>query len=107
MPVWYVQSTGYKAYAPAALPPDPPLLYDGPLQTQLSTADRDLSLDWTRSPHCCRTRICSWQSYVNHEACSLQIEGTQCSLEDVLAFEADAVRDDTPVGEVVATTSEP
>lgn len=42
--------------------------------------------------------------YVRHEAVlSSQIEGTQSTLEDVLAFEADALRDDTPkdVEEVV------
>jgi Fic family protein len=97
------QSTGYKAYAPAALPPDPPLLYDGPLQTQLSTADRDLArLDAIAS--LLPNPDLFVAMYVNHEAVlSSQIEGTQSSLEDVLAFEADAVRDDTPkdVEEVV------
>ena len=35
--------------------------------------------------------------YVRHEAVqSSQIEGTQSTLEDVLAFEADAVEADTP-----------
>jgi hypothetical protein len=36
------QSTGYRAFVPAPLPPDPPLSYDGSLQTLLATADRDL-----------------------------------------------------------------
>ena len=42
--------------------------------------------------------------YVRHEAVlSSQIEGTQSTLEDVLAYEAEAIRDDTPrdVEEVV------
>jgi len=39
---WLQQPTGYRAVVPAPLPPDPPLLIDGPLQTLLSQADRDL-----------------------------------------------------------------
>ena len=36
------QSTGYKAFIPAPLPPEPPIAYSGELQTLLSTADRDI-----------------------------------------------------------------
>ncbi|MCU0775155.1 MAG: Fic family protein, partial [Ideonella sp.] len=36
------QSTGYKAFVPAPLPPDPPLALTGELQTLLSNADRDI-----------------------------------------------------------------
>ncbi len=36
------QSTGYKAFIPAPLPPVPPLEYSGELQTLLSHADRDM-----------------------------------------------------------------
>ncbi len=97
------QSTGYKAFMPAALPPQPPLVYDGPLQTLLSAADRDIGrLDALAS--LLPNPDLFVAMYVRHEAVlSSQIEGTQSTLEDVLAFEADALRDDTPrdVEEVV------
>ena len=100
----YIQQlTGYRAFVPASLPPDPPLAYDGELQTLLSTADRDLArLDAIAS--LLPNPDLFVAMYVRHEAVlSSQIEGTQSTLEDVLAFEADALRDDTPkdVSEVV------
>ncbi len=97
------QSTGYRAFVPSPLPPDPPVAYDGELQTLLSTADRDLArLDAIAS--LLPNPDLFVAMYVRHEAVlSSQIEGTQSTLEDVLAFEADAVREDTPkdVQEVV------
>jgi len=33
------QPTGYRAFAPAALPPDPPVALGGPLRELLSQAD--------------------------------------------------------------------
>ena len=100
----YVQQpTGYKAFLPAPLPPDPPLAYDGELQTLLSAADRDIGrLDALAA--LLPNPDLFVAMYVRHEAVlSSQIEGTQSTLEDVLAFEADALRDDTPrdVEEVV------
>ena len=97
------QPTGYRAFVPTPLPPDPPVVYDGELQTLLSTADRDLArLDAIAS--LLPNPDLFVAMYVRHEAVlSSQIEGTQSTLEDVLAFEADAVREDTPkdVEEVV------
>jgi Fic family protein len=97
------QTTGYRAFVPAPLPPDPPLAYDGTLQTLLSNADRDLArLDAIAA--LLPNSDLFVAMYVRHEAVlSSQIEGTQSTLEDVLAYEADAVRDDTPkdVAEVV------
>jgi Fic family protein len=97
------QSTGYKAFVPAPLPPDPPLQFDGEMQTLLSAADRDLArLDAIAS--LLPNPDLFVAMYVRHEAVlSSQIEGTQSTLEDVLAFEADGTRDDTPkdVAEVV------
>lgn len=97
------QPTGYKAFIPAPLPPDPPVVYDGALQTLLSEADRNIGrLDALASMLPNPDLFVAM--YVRHEAVlSSQIEGTQSTLEDVLAFEADAVRDDTPkdVEEVV------
>lgn len=97
------QTTGYKAYMPAPLPPDPPLNYSGELQTALSEADRNIGrLDALASMLPNPDLFVAM--YVRHEAVlSSQIEGTQSTLEDVLAFEADALRDDAPkdVEEVV------
>ena len=97
------QTTGYRAFVPNPLPPDPPLTYSGELQTLLSDADRDLArLDAIAS--LLPNPDLFVAMYVRHEAVlSSQIEGTQSTLEDVLAFEADALRDDTPkdVEEVV------
>mgnify|MGYP006352080621 CR=1 FL=1 len=97
------QTTGYRAFMPEPLPPDPPIAYNGELQTLLSTADRDLArLDAIAS--LLPNPDLFVAMYVRHEAVlSSQIEGTQSTLEDVLAFEADAVREDTPkdVEEVV------
>lgn len=90
------QATGYRAFLPAPLPPDPPLAYDGELQTLLSAADRDIGrLDALAA--LLPNPDLFVAMYVRHEAVlSSQIEGTQSTLEDVLAFEADALRDDTP-----------
>lgn len=98
-----LQSSGYKAFIPAPLPPRPPIEFSGELQTLLSDADRDLArLDAIAS--LLPNPDLFVAMYVRHEAVlSSQIEGTQSTLEDVLAFEADGARDDTPkdVEEVV------
>ena len=97
------QPTGYKAFIPAPLQPVPPIAYSGELQTLLSAADRDIGrLDALAS--LLPNPDLFVAMYVRHEAVlSSQIEGTQSTLEDVLAFEAEAVRNDTPkdVAEVV------
>lgn len=97
------QSTGYNAFVPAPLPPDPPLALNGELQTLLSNADRDIGrLDALAA--LLPNPDLFVAMYVRHEAVlSSQIEGTQSTLEDVLAFEADSQRDDAPrdVEEVV------
>lgn len=36
------QSTGCRAFVPAPLPPDPPLVHEGELKTLLSAAGRDI-----------------------------------------------------------------
>jgi Fic family protein len=98
-----LQPTGYKAFIPAPLPPQPPVAFSGEIQTLLSDADRDLArLDAIAS--LLPNPDLFVAMYVRHEAVlSSQIEGTQSTLEDVLAFEADGTRDDTPkdVEEVV------
>ena len=90
------QATGYRAFVPEPLPPEPPIVFDGELQTWLSNADRDLArldaiADVLPNPDLFVAM------YVRHEAVlSSQIEGTQSTLEDVLAFETAATADDAP-----------
>ena len=90
------QTTGYRAFVPEPLPPEPPIVFDGELQTWLSNADRDLArldaiADVLPNPDLFVAM------YVRHEAVlSSQIEGTQSTLEDVLAFETAATADDAP-----------
>ncbi len=100
----YVRETaGYRAFYPAPLPPDPPVRIEGELQQKLSRADRALGrLDGsiTTLPHPDLFVL----MYVRKEAVlSSQIEGTQSSLQDLLAAEAHVLTKRTPkdVGEVV------
>jgi len=83
------QPQGYRAFIPASLPPDPPLVMDAELLRLLSDADRDLGrLDGvaTMLPNA----DLFVAMYVRHEAVlSSQIEGTQSTLEDVLEFEVE------------------
>ncbi|HSJ65407.1 MAG TPA: Fic family protein [Gemmatimonadaceae bacterium] len=83
------QAAGYRAFIPAPLPPDPPLRLDGALRVLLSQADRALGrLDGSvvTLPN---PELFVFM-YVRKEAVlSSQIEGTQSSLQDVLAAEAD------------------
>lgn len=82
------QLTGYRAFIPLPLPPDPPLRIEGPLQTELSQADRALGrLDGAVSSM--PNPDLFVLMYVRKEAVlSSQIEGTQSSLQDLLAAEA-------------------
>ncbi len=82
------QLTGYRAFLPADLPPDPAVNISGPLQVMLSEADRALgrldgSIQTLPNPDLFVAM------YVRKEAVlSSQIEGTQSSLQDLLAAEA-------------------
>ena len=97
------QPTGYRAFHPAALPPDPPVHIDANLQVLLSRADRALgrldgSIQTLPNPDL------FVYMYVRKEAVlSSQIEGTQSSLQDVLAAEAKILSPNSPrdVDEVV------
>lgn len=97
------QSTGYRAFVPEPLPPQPDIDYDGELRTLLSNADRDLArLDAIAA--LLPNPDLFVAMYVRHEAVlSSQIEGTQSTLEDVLAFEMEATHNHAPkdVDEVV------
>ena len=100
---YFRQTTGYSAFVPEALPPDPPVEISGELQVLLSQADRvlgrlDGSIQTLPNPDLFVLM------YVRKEAVlSSQIEGTQSSLQDVLAAEAKVLSPDRPqdVGEVV------
>lgn len=82
------QPSGYRAFIPAPLPPDPPVRLSGELLALLSRADRALGrLDG--SIHTLPHPDLFVAMYVRKEAVlSSQIEGTQSSLQDVLAAEA-------------------
>lgn len=82
------QPTGYRAFLPAPLPPDPPVRLEGELQGLLSRADRALGrLDG--SVQTLPNPDLFVFMYVRKEAVlSSQIEGTQSSLQDLLSAEA-------------------
>jgi len=83
------QATGYRAFIPASLPPSPPVVLGGELHALLSRADRELGrLDGsvTTLPNPDFLVF----MYVRKEAVlSSQIEGTQSSLQDLLAAETE------------------
>jgi Fic family protein len=97
------QISGYRAFIPAPLPPDPPPAMDTEMWRLLSDADRALGrLDGVTSV--LPNPDLFLAMYVRHEAVlSSQIEGTQSTLEDILRFEADERGRDLPkdVDEVV------
>src|SRR5688572_28163504 len=82
------QPAGYRAFLPAPLPPKPPLTLTGKLPGLLSAADRALGrLDG--SVLTLPNPDLFVFMYVRKEAVlSSQIEGTQSSLQDLLAAEA-------------------
>lgn len=100
---YMAQPTGYHAFIPAALPPAPPIRMEGELQSLLSLADRALgrldgSIQTLPNPDLFVFM------YVRKEAVlSSQIEGTQSSLQDLLAAEAHILSPERPkdVDEVV------
>ncbi len=100
---YLTQTTGYRAFIPAPLPPHPPLDFSGELHVLLSQADRALGrLDG--SIKTLPNQDLFVFMYVRKEAVlSSQIEGTQSSLQDVLAAEAKILSADRPqdVDEVV------
>ena len=89
------QPTGYQAFIPAPLPPEPPVQIER-LQSLLSQADwalgrLDGSIETLPNPDL------FVYMYVRKEAVlSSQIEGTQSSLQDLLAAEAKILAPDRP-----------
>lgn len=98
------QPQGYRAFLPSPLPPEPPVRLAGDLQRLLSEADRSLGrLDG--SVQTLPNPDLFVFMYVRKEAVlSSQIEGTQSSLQDLLAAEAQILGADRPrdVAEVVS-----
>jgi Fic family protein len=90
------QPANYQAFIPAPLPPAPPLRLEGELQRLLSSADvalgrLDGSIETLPNPDLFVFM------YVRKEAVlSSQIEGTQSSLQDVLAAEAEITSAGSP-----------
>jgi Fic family protein len=97
------QLRGYRAFIPARLPPEPPIQLTGELQRLLSQADLALgrldgSIQILPNPDLFVLM------YVRKEAVlSSQIEGTQSSLQDLLAAEAQLYAPEAPkdVDEVI------
>lgn len=97
------QAGGFKAFVPAPLPPTPPVQIAGPLRALLSEADYALGrLDGAVGT--LPNPDLFVFMYVRREAVlSSQIEGTQSSLQQLLAAEAELFDPDTPsdVSEVI------
>lgn len=97
------QATGYAAFIPNPLPPDPPLRFDDEMLALVSRADRALGrLDG--SIQTLPDADLFVFMYVRKEAVlSSQIEGTQSSLNDLLEAEANILSPHRPrdVGEVL------
>ncbi len=80
-----------RAFVPAPLPPDPPLLLDNKLQERLSQALVALGRLDGISTLLPDTQLFLY-SYVRKEAVmSSQIEGTQSSLSDLMVYEMDGI----------------
>lgn len=94
--VYVQQLTGYRSFVPKPLPPIPPLTLDSEMLDLLSKANLALGrLDGTSE--ILPNADLFVAMYVNKEAVlSSQIEGTQASLVDVLAFEASATEPENP-----------
>jgi Fic family protein len=91
------QPEGYRAFIPALLPPDPPLAFDAQLATVLAGAGTALGrLDGVAATLPNPDMFVAM--YVRREAVlSSQIEGTQSTLDDVLAYEIDPKRPNLPL----------
>ena len=86
-----IGGTGYRAFVPAPLPPDPPLSFEAELLAALEAANQALGrLDGIALM--LPDRDLFLYQYVRKEAVlSSQIEGTQSTLSDLLLFELDEV----------------
>jgi Fic family protein len=97
------QSTGYRTFIPAPLPPEPAISLGGQIPALLSRAERELgrlngSVLTLSDPD-----LLVDGSIGQEAVLSSQIEGTQSSLQDLLRAEAEWMDETTPrdVDEVV------
>jgi Fic family protein len=93
--------SGYTAFFPRPLPPDPPITLDPALQRLLSEADRALG-----ALHVVATVLPNPDLlvglFIQKEALlSSQIEGTQSTLQDVLGADPESTEQSKDVGEVL------
>lgn len=91
------QPQGYRTFRPASLPPDPAIFFDPQLIKLLSAADQALGrLDGVARMMPNPNLFVAM--YVRQEAVlSSRIEGTQSTLDDVLAFELDEQSREIPL----------
>lgn len=90
------QLAGYRAFIPAPLPPEPPLQFTGGLRERLSEADYTLGRLDGAVMTLPNPDLFVFM-YVRKEAVlSSQIEGTQSSLQNLLAAEAELADPDAP-----------
>ena len=92
--------TGYKAFHPTALPPEPPISLDGELSLLLSDADRALGAINTIASVLPSPELFVAMFIQKEALLSSQIEGTQSSLTDVLGADEEHIPT-VDVGEVV------
>lgn len=92
--------TGYKAFHPTDLPPEPPLSLDGELSLLLSDADRALGAINTIASVLPSPELFVAMFIQKEALLSSQIEGTQSSLTDVLGADEEHIPT-VDVGEVV------
>ena len=96
---YHRQPTGYRAFIPAPLPPDPPVDSRGELQA-CSPRPTSPSAGSTARSRRCRTPTCSSSCTSARKRCFSQIEGTQSSLQDLLGRRGPALRSGTAASDV-------
>jgi len=99
---YITQLSGYKAFIPSSLPPNPPVEMDESMSILLSEAN--LALGRLDTMRCLLPNIDHIIAmYVRKEALlSSQIEGTQASLDDIFEYESDIpIQNTQDVEEVV------
>ena len=92
------QASGYTAFVPAPLPPEPPVEMDLPMVGLLSNADQAVGRLDGVTAHAAQPGPVRGDVRPPGGRLSSQIEGTQSTLEDLLAFELDPRRRDVPRG---------
>lgn len=82
------QSSGYKAFIPKPLPPDPPVQFSGNLPKLLSQADRAIARLDSLGDILPNVDLFITMFVRKEAVLSSQIEGTQASLEDLFQYES-------------------